>query len=212
MYFKQFFFAALFVLISFNVASCNKSDENEGNTNLTQNIAANAMNNSESAQSNLVEAAPSASVYVIKNVKGTASGKAPEFTWMEGDKEVSFAELTKGKVVFLNFWGTWCPPCRAELPDIVQIGKDLSDKDFIIIGIPLERVSDPVAQVKKFSEARGIEYRNIIDANQQLASAYGGITGVPTTIIIDKKGNISETLVGARSKSQFMVSINRVLN
>lgn len=116
----------------------------------------------------------------------------------------------KGKVVFINFWGTWCPPCRREIPDIIEINKELSGKDFIVVGIAMERASDPISQVQSFAEKNGINYINFINI-PELSEAYGGIPAVPTTFIVDKNGNIAEKIVGMRDKAGFMQSINRVL-
>ena len=156
-------------------------------------------------------------VIEIKAAKAAKPGKAVDFTFMKDGKETSFAELTKGKVVFLNFWGTWCPPCRAEIPDIIQISKDLKDKPFIVIGVALENnkeVNASMDNVYKFSESKDIPYMNYIPNDAIKAvfrDAYGGLKFVPTTVIIDKDGNIAETLVGGRDKAAFMEAINKVL-
>jgi thiol-disulfide isomerase/thioredoxin len=201
-------FALLMVPALYAFSGCSKNVE-EGQPE-TKTLASAAME-SNSGQGNFVEAV-SSTVYTIESVTKAASGKVPDFTWKEDGKTLSFSEITKGKVVFLNFWGTWCPPCRAELPSIVEISKELDGKDFIIIGIPVsERAADPVSHVANFASKNGINYRNIVDLKNELGSAFGNIRAVPTTFIIDKKGNISETLVGGRSKNDFMTSIKRAM-
>jgi len=88
------------------------------------------------------------SVFTLDKVTPAPKGKAHNFTWKDGSKTVSFADYTKGKVVLLNFWGTWCGPCRMEIPDIIGVSKDLKDKDFVVIGIPLENdVNNAVKKV-----------------------------------------------------------------
>lgn len=150
-------------------------------------------------------------VYNINSVGQAQKGKAVDFSWIENGETKQFSKVTDGKVVFLNFWGTWCPPCRREIPDIIEISKDLKDKDFIIVGVAMERnPNDAMDKVKNYVKAKGIPYMNVL-ANQQIVSAYGGVQAVPTTIIIDKKGNIAERIVGMRNKDQFMKSINNVL-
>ncbi|MGA2296971.1 MAG: TlpA disulfide reductase family protein [FCB group bacterium] len=159
----------------------------------------------------------SSNVYGIESVSKVVAGKATDFTWKADGKIYTFSEFTKGKVVFLNFWGTWCPPCRREIPDIVEISKDLANKDFVVIGIACERpgsdLATNISNVKSFADAKGIPYQLFTTAsdNRALSEAYGGIQAVPTTFIIDKQGKINETLVGMRSKDEFMQSINRVL-
>ncbi len=154
-----------------------------------------------------------AEVYIVKEVMKSKSKKPSDFTWIDGGKEISFSEYTKGKTVFLNFWGTWCPPCRKEIPAIIKIGKEQNPKDFVIIGIALEHSSVSVAEkkVRKYANSKGINYINIIDDNKKIANAYGGIQAVPSTFLIDKKGNIAEKIIGGRSYSSFMKSLKKVL-
>lgn len=151
-----------------------------------------------------------AKVYTISNVVKGTDGTIPDFTFTVNGKNTTFKEFTKNKVIFINFWGTWCPPCRAEIPDIIQINKELGNKNFIVIGMASERASDPVAKVTEFASKNGINYSNFI-VNRDLVAAFGGIDAVPTTFIVDAKGNIVEKIVGMKDKASFMTSINRVL-
>lgn len=209
--FKNFLILTIFSasMLVYN-SSCGSSDEQAKNDRqISNDIHASALQSNN--QTNYVEAKKT-NVFNLQSVRKSTDGRVPDFTWIENGKEMSFHKLTEGKVVFLNFWGTWCPPCRAELPDIIAIDKELANEDFIIIGIAVnERVPNPVDHVASFAESRGIKYKNFIDGNRELSLAFGGIPAVPTTIIIDKNKRISETLVGARSKNDFMASINRVL-
>lgn len=151
----------------------------------------------------------------INKVTPKEKGKAQDFTWEENGKTVSFLEYTKNKVVFLNFWATWCGPCRMEIPDIVKIDKDYSGKKFVVIGVTLERdMANAMTNVKNFAQSKGIQYLNFIapqELQQSLANAYGGISGVPTTYIIDNTGSVNEVIVGARPYHSFKQSIDRVL-
>lgn len=157
-------------------------------------------------------ASPSAKVFSISDVKGNGTNKAADFSWKEGGKTLKFSELTKGKVVFLNFWGTWCPPCRAEIPDIVEISQELADKGLIVIGMANERATgdEAIAKVKDFALSKKITYYNFI-SNDTVRELYGGIKFVPQTFIIDKNGNIVETINGARPKDEFVKIINKYL-
>lgn len=151
-------------------------------------------------------------VYEIANVEKPVKGKAIDFSFMKDGKEVKFSEVSKNKVVFLNFWGTWCPPCKREIPDIIKLQKDLSDKNFEVFGVALERPGyDPVDRVKNYSSKKGINYTNFVDSDNDLNKAYGGIRAVPTTIIIDRDGKIVKAIQGARSYDQFLADIKKVL-
>ncbi len=149
-------------------------------------------------------------IFVVSTVTPAKPGNIVDFVWNQKGKEVSFSEYVKGKVVLLNFWGTWCPPCRREIPDLVSIHNESDGKDYVIVGIVLERdVENAEKNVGDFANKNGIGYLNIIDKTQSIARAYGGINAVPTTFVIDKKGKIVETLVGMRSKTEFLDAIAR---
>ena len=148
----------------------------------------------------------------IDKVEAASANSAVNFTFTNNGKASSFKELTKGKVVLLNVWGTWCPPCRRELPDIIEIQKDLKNKNFIVVGLALEQPNnpDPLKTVQDFAEKQQFNYYNFI-LNEQLKLAYGTFPSVPTSFIIDQNGRIVEKIVGMKSKAAFMESINRVL-
>jgi thiol-disulfide isomerase/thioredoxin len=152
-------------------------------------------------------------VFTIGTVTKGKSGMAADFTWTDGGTSQKFSDLTKGKVVLLNFWGTWCGPCRREIPDLIEVNKELQGKDFVLIGIAAERGASEDENFKKvsdFVQDKGINY-NVFIANRDIVEAYGGLPVVPETYIIDKNGKISETIVGMKDKDEFMESINRVL-
>ncbi len=149
-------------------------------------------------------------VFVATNVSPAKPGNLVDFTWKQDGKEIKFSDYVRGKIVLLNFWGTWCPPCRREIPDLIEVNQESEGKDFVVVGITLERdVVNAEQNVKDFATQKGLKYLNIIDKDQSIARAYGGINAVPTTFIIDKKGRIVETLVGARMKQDFIDAINR---
>lgn len=152
-------------------------------------------------------------VLTVKSVSKSEKDKLIDFTYMEDGKEKSFSDLAKGKIVFLNFWGTWCPPCRAEIPDIIKINKELAGKDILMVGVALERqtTKDKYAAVSNFHSKNKMNYINFVDEDLKLSSAYGGMKYVPTTLMINKKGEIVEVIQGMRSYEAFMESINKVL-
>lgn len=149
-------------------------------------------------------------VYTIADVMDPVQGMSVDFSWLENGQRKTFSELIKGKVVLLNFWGTWCPPCRKEIPDLIKINDELKEKDFIMIGIALERdVTTALKKVESFAKAQKMEYYQFVDETRDIVEAYGGINAVPTTFIIDKKGKIAETIVGMRDHQGFLDAINR---
>ena len=112
--------------------------------------------------------------------------KAPDFSIVDlQGKQISLSSL-KGKVVVLNFWASWCPSCKAEIPDFVKTYEKYRDEGLIIIGIAVNSKPDDVRElVKKYN----ITYFVAMD-DGRVEKAYGPIPFVPTTFIIDKEGNL----------------------
>lgn len=135
--------------------------------------------------------------------------KAPDFILDEiNGKKFHFYEHINNKVVILDFWDTWCPPCRAEIPHFIEIYSDYKDKGVLIIGIAFAR--EGVEKVKSFCEENGINYPILI-ANNEVVKSYGGISAIPTTFIINKKGEIVEKVIGYRDKEFFEEKIKELL-
>ena len=166
-------------------------------------------------------AAPSVSagkVYEIVSAEKSETGKMVDFFFLDDNGEkVSIKSITKNKFVFLNFWATWCPPCRAEIPDIIELQDELKSKDLMVIGIALEREKDiekDKAKVQKYVTNSRINYINFVTSQEikkTLADAYGGIPYIPTTFLIDKKYNVFEKIQGGREKKEFLESLDKLM-
>lgn len=155
-----------------------------------------------SEESATTEQGPPAARADAAAAKTAGADKAPDFTLKDLDGKDHKLSDYRGKVVILDFWDTWCPPCREEIPGFVQLQKELGGKDLQIIGIALGR--EGKEKVKKFAADYKINYPTLIfDGNQKLLNDYGGIRSIPTTFIIDKEGGIVEKLVGFHPKNQF---------
>ena len=110
----------------------------------------------------------------------------------ESGKKYTLSDL-KGSVVFLNFWATWCPPCREEMPSIQNLYRQLKDqKGFRMITI-LYR--DDYEKAKKFMSDNHYEFPVLMDNRERTADSYG-VTGVPETYLVDKKGVLRERVIG----------------
>lgn len=119
---------------------------------------------------------------------------APNFRLPAMDrKDISLASL-KGKVVLINFWATWCKPCRAEMPSMEALYKDFKDKKFEILAISSD--IDGERPVRPFAEALGLTYPILFDADFRVDNKYL-IRSVPTTVIVDKSGVITHRIQGA---------------
>jgi cytochrome c biogenesis protein CcmG/thiol:disulfide interchange protein DsbE len=113
----------------------------------------------------------------------------------------------KGKVIILDFFATWCPPCKQEVPDFIQLQKEYGDKGFAMIGISLSRMSD----MQAFARDYGINYPVLID-DGYASAVYGPIRSIPTTFIIDQNFKIVKKYIGFRPKEVFEADIKALLN
>ena len=125
---------------------------------------------------------------------------------LEG-KSVQLSDF-KGKVVVLNFWATWCPPCRAEIPDLIALQKHYAPRGVVVLGVSLDEGGP--SKVASFVKKMGINYPMVM-GDQNISSAYGGIEVVPTTFIIDRKGNVISALQGATDLAGFEAEIKPAL-
>lgn len=118
---------------------------------------------------------------------------APEISVLDmGGEELTLASL-KGKVVLLNFWATWCPPCREEIPSMMKLNSFMEGKPFQMVCVSVDE-GGPQA-VKSFFTSSGYSLPAVFDSSGQSARTYG-VTGVPETFVIDKNGIIVKRVIG----------------
>lgn len=133
--------------------------------------------------------------------------KAPDFMLQDTEgKNVSLADY-KGKIVLLDFWATWCAPCRKGIPDLVALQTEYKD-DLVVIGISLDQQTkkDVVPFMKEFN----INYP-VVYGDGNIVANYGNIRSIPTSFVIDKEGNIVDMHVGLVSKSVYEKEIKKLL-
>ncbi|MCL2761108.1 MAG: TlpA family protein disulfide reductase [Desulfuromonadales bacterium] len=118
---------------------------------------------------------------------------APDFTVQDlSGKEQKLSDL-KGKVVLVNFWATWCPPCREEIPSMMKLNKAMAGKPFQLLAISIDEGGKK--DIEAFFKKTGMNLPAYLDSNGALGTLYG-ITGVPETIIVDKQGIVQKRVVG----------------
>ncbi len=127
-----------------------------------------------------------------------AGHPAPDFALPTLDGQIVRLSDFKGKPVLLNFWATWCGPCRAEFPDFQKASVDNADT-LVIIGIN-NTSTDQKDQVPAFLEEFRVTYPIVLDETGETAKAYG-ILGLPTSIFIDRNGNVNEIFTGPINKA-----------
>ena len=134
--------------------------------------------------------------------------QAPQFTLKDATgKPLKLSDL-KGKVVLLNFWATWCGPCKIEIPWFIEFEQKYKDKGFAVLGVSMDE--DGWKDVKPYVELKKINYRVVI-GDDQTANLYGGVDSLPTTFILDRDGKIAAVHVGLVSKSDYASDIEQVL-
>ena len=133
---------------------------------------------------------------------------APDFSLKDAmGRAVTLAEY-KGKVVLLNFWATWCGPCKIEIPWFVEFEQKYKDKGFAVLGVSMDE--EGFAVVRPFVDKNQINYRMVI-GNDSVAQQYGGVDALPSSFIIDKEGRIAATHVGLVSKGEYARDIDALL-
>ena len=117
----------------------------------------------------------------------------------------------KGKPIVMNFWATWCGPCRAEIPSLVELNKQYGEagKDVVILGIS---VDDPIEKLKPYASQMHMNYPVLVGAGRDdVQDAFGPLWGIPVTVFIDRDGKIAKKHSGIASKEQFEQEIKALL-
>ncbi len=114
----------------------------------------------------------------------------------------------KGKVIVLNFWATWCGPCKAEIPDLVELQAKYPD-DLVVLGFSVDDTPD---KMKPYAAQYKINYPLLVgDGREDVQDAYGPLWGIPVSVIIDREGKIAKKHSGIASKEQFEREITPLL-
>jgi peroxiredoxin len=134
---------------------------------------------------------------------------APDFQLTDLDgKTVRLADL-KGKAVLLNFWATWCPPCKVEIPWFVDLQKQYGPQGLQIVGVAMDE-GNPRDAIAKFTREMGVNY-TILLGDDKIADAYGGVEALPTTFYIGRDGKIVSRAFGLVSHGEVEDNIRAAL-
>ena len=145
---------------------------------------------------------------VTTAASGGAADSAADFNLkaVQDGKAYSLSQF-KGKVVLVNFFTFFCGPCREEMPHLSQLYQELKGQGFQTLGIGLSSTPE---QLKQIVTQLNLAYP-VLEGNDAVSKAYGGVELVPLTFIIDKQGNIAHKILGARSKEEFEKMIKPLL-
>lgn len=114
----------------------------------------------------------------------------------------------QGKVVLVNFWATWCPPCRKELPALMKLQEKYRDKGFAVVGVSMDEGG--ASSVGKFLAKQKITYPVIL-GDSELTRGFGGVIGVPATFLVDRKGELAIRFDGFASEDELQEEIEKLL-
>ncbi len=143
-------------------------------------------------------ASPLDSTKTITSVyKFTPGTPAPDFqlATLEGEM-VTLADY-RGQTVMINFWATWCPPCRSEMPDMEQIYQEGKTQDIVVLAVNMQEAKEPV---QAFIDKYGLTFPVLLDTSGEISQKFG-VQSLPTSLFIDPEGNVSSFSVGALNKS-----------
>lgn len=141
------------------------------------------------------------------NIKPSSDAKkAVDFKLKDlSGKEVSLSDY-KGKNVYLNFWASWCPPCRGEMPDIEKLYQKTKDSNLVILAVNLGEDQETVAQ---FMKNNHYNFKALLDIDQIAANIYN-INAIPDSYFIDKNGNIVSYKVGAMTYEEMLEGVSQL--
>ena len=145
---------------------------------------------------------------------GSPSGQlmgqvAPDFDLPSLDgKNLKLSDL-RGKAVLLNFWATYCGPCKIEMPWFVELQKQYGPQGFQIVGVTMDDAS--TAEIAKFVKERGVNYP-ILLGKESVGESYGGVGVLPTTFFLDRDGKVMAREFGLQSRSVFVDHIKKAMS
>ena len=156
------------------------------------------------------------------STEGTTSGKkpdvtedikkntAPDFTVLDKDGNTVRLSEKFGKPIVINFWATWCPPCKQELPDFDKLCKEYGDRVVFMMVNLTDGYRDTVDGTKRFVSGKGYTFPVYFDTKDNAASAYN-VSSIPQTTFIDANGNIYTTRIGAMNEATLRIYLNALL-
>ncbi|MHB0970758.1 MAG: TlpA disulfide reductase family protein [Thermoanaerobaculia bacterium] len=148
------------------------------------------------------------SIPILLNLASPASAEAAASSSLQAAPDFALKDLSgrtvrlsdlRGKVVVLNFWATWCPPCRHEIPWFIDLQKKYGPKGLQVVGVSMDSASP--ADVAEFAKRMGINY-TVAMGDSQVAARYGGVRVLPTTFYIGRDGRIIRSVPGLITQSQ----------
>jgi len=139
----------------------------------------------------------------------TKSGPAPDFTLQSLDGNSMRLSDLRGRAVLLNFWATWCSPCKIEMPWFIELQKQYGGQGLQIVGVAMDDSSKE--DIAKFAKDMGVNYPVLL-GKEEVGDAYGGVPALPETFFIGRDGKIVDKIIGLKGKAEIEDSIKKALN
>ncbi len=139
----------------------------------------------------------------------TKSGPAPDFTLQSLDGQSMRLSDLRGKAVLLNFWATWCSPCKIEMPWFIELQKQYGAQGLQIVGVAMDDSSKE--DIAKFAKDMGVNYPVLL-GKEAVGEAYGGVPALPESFFIGRDGKIVDKIIGLRGKADIEDSIKKALD
>ncbi len=157
-----------------------------------------------------------AGIHLARNNRANGPGKgqlignlAPDFELPALDgKNLKLSDL-RGKAVLLNFWATYCGPCKIEMPWFVELQKEYGPQGFQVVGVAMDDAS--TEDIAKFTKEMGVNY-TILLGKESVGESYGGVSVLPTTFFLDRDGKLIAREFGLQSRSVFVDHIKKALS
>jgi peroxiredoxin len=144
------------------------------------------------------------------SLKDAVGQPTPEFSLKDVNGQTVHPADYKGKVVLLDFWATWCGPCKIEIPWFMDFERQFKDQGFAVLGVSMDE--DGWAAIKPYVQDRKMNYRVLL-GNDQVSTSYGGLDALPTTLLIDRQGKIALVELGvSKGKEEFKDAIVHLLD
>jgi peroxiredoxin len=134
---------------------------------------------------------------------------APDFSLPSLDGKTMRLSDLRGKAVLLNFWATWCVPCKIEMPWFVDLQKQYGSQGLQIVGVAMDDASKE--DIGKFAQDMGVNYPILI-GKESVGDQYGGVPALPETFLIGRDGKVVDKIIGLKGKAEIEDAIKKMLN
>jgi len=191
-------------------ASDTGDEEVELGSKDAESVSVEPVEGVEMAEAEVADVVPASTDKPAAADHGFTRAEDAAFDFTLKDTDGSYLRLSDytGKVVLLNFWDTWCAPCRMEIPDLKELHHTYGKDGFLVIGVALARQGEQ--KVKNFVQSSEITYPVVI-ASREMLTAYGGVASIPTTFLLGKDQTIHKRYVGLQPKTVLESEIKSLL-